>query len=131
MVCRLVLIYFDRSQLDIQSKKTVWNFRLMIQRYGQFWFFRKRLGNSFSTTLCVWFFKKMFLMWYYINWPNFIVWLPLRREILGNVCIAIVCLPGYDVINFENNLIFYLSHFSTWPKKATHTFKYLENEESF
>ena len=32
----------------------------MIQRYAQFLFFRKCSRNSFSTTLCVWFFKKNF-----------------------------------------------------------------------
>ena len=34
--------------------------------------------------------RKMFLMLYYINWPNFIAWFPLPLEILGNMCIAIV-----------------------------------------
>ena len=34
---------------------------------------------------------KMFLMLYSINCPNFIAWLPLLLEILGNTCIAIVC----------------------------------------
>ena len=34
---------------------------------------------------------KMFLMLYSINWQNFIPWLPLLIEILGNMCIAIVC----------------------------------------
>ena len=34
---------------------------------------------------------KMFLMLYSINWPNFIAWLPLLLEILGNMCIDIVC----------------------------------------
>ena len=34
---------------------------------------------------------KMFLRLYSINWSNFIVWLPLLLEILGNMCIAIVC----------------------------------------
>ena len=33
---------------------------------------------------------KMFFMLYSINWPNFIAWLPLLREILDNMCIAIV-----------------------------------------
>ena len=32
--------------------------------------------------------------------------LPLHLEILGNMCIAIVCFPGCEVINFEVNLIF-------------------------
>ena len=34
---------------------------------------------------------KMFFKLYSINWPSFIVWLPLLLEILGNMCIAIVC----------------------------------------
>ena len=34
---------------------------------------------------------KMFLMLYSINWPNFIAWLSLLLEILGNMCTAIVC----------------------------------------
>ena len=31
------------------------------------------------------------LLLYSINWLNLIVWLPLLRKILGNVCIVIVC----------------------------------------
>ena len=34
---------------------------------------------------------KMFVKLYSINWPNFIVQLPLLLEILGNMCIAVVC----------------------------------------
>ena len=34
---------------------------------------------------------KVFLMLYSINWSKFIVWFPLLLEILGNMCIAIVC----------------------------------------
>ena len=37
------------------------------------------------------FWRRMFLLLYSINWPNFIVWLPLIREILGNMCTVIVC----------------------------------------
>ena len=36
------------------------------------------------------FLKEMFLMLHSINWPNFIVWLPLLLEILGNMYITIV-----------------------------------------
>ena len=50
--------------------------------------------GSFSTTLLYDFSKKMF------------VWLSLLLEILGNMCIAIVCFPGCDAVNFEINLIF-------------------------
>ena len=37
------------------------------------------------------FWRKIFLLLYSINWPSFIVWLPLLLEILLNRCIAIVC----------------------------------------
>ena len=36
------------------------------------------------------FWRKMFFLLYSINWPNVIVWLPLVREKLDNMCIAIV-----------------------------------------
>ena len=35
--------------------------------------------------------RKMFPKLHSINWPNFIVWLPLLVEVLGNNCIRIVC----------------------------------------
>ena len=34
------------------------------------------------------FWRKMFLLSYSVNWPNFIVWLLLFHEILGSMCIA-------------------------------------------
>ena len=36
------------------------------------------------------FLTKVFFMLYSINQPNFIAWLPLLLELLGNMCIAIV-----------------------------------------
>ena len=36
-------------------------------------------------------FEKILLLLYSIDWPNLIVWLHLLREIIGNMCIAIVC----------------------------------------
>ena len=35
--------------------------------------------------------EEIFLLLYSINWSNFIVWLPLLREILGNMWIVSVC----------------------------------------
>ena len=55
--------------------------------------------------------RKTFLMLYSINWPNFIAWLSLFLETLGNMCIAIVCYPGCDVMDFEINLIFLIKPF--------------------
>ena len=37
--------------------------------------------------------------------------LPLLLEIFCNMCIAIVCWPGYDVINFKTTLIFLIKPF--------------------
>ena len=39
-------------------------------------------------------------------------------EILGNMCIAIVCKPGCDVMNFEVNLIFLIKPFFLHGKKV-------------
>ena len=35
--------------------------------------------------------RKMFLMSYSINWPDFIVWFPLILEILGNMSFEVDC----------------------------------------
>ena len=43
----------------------------------------------------------MLFMLYSVNWPNFIVWLPLLHNIKGYICIAIVCVLGCDFVNFE------------------------------
>ena len=49
------------------------------------------------------FWRKIFILLYSINWPNFTAWLILLREILCNICITIVCYPGCDVMNIEIN----------------------------
>ena len=62
---------------------------------------------------------------------NFIVWLPLLCEILGNVSIAIVCKPGCDVMNFEVNLILLIKPLFLRDQKVVTKLKYCENEKSF
>ena len=62
---------------------------------------KKRSGTSLPHFLHD-FWKKMLLLLYSINWPNFIVWSPLLREILGSMCMVLVCWPDCDVINFWN-----------------------------
>ena len=103
----------------------------MIPRYAQFWFFEIGSDNSLFTTFCVWFFKKMFLMLYSINWPNLIVSLLLLLEILGNMCTVFVWLPVLDMIKFEINLIFLIKPFFYIIKKSRQKFKHLENKKSF
>ena len=41
--------------------------------------------------------RKIFILLYSINWLNFIVWLLLIFEILGNTWILIICFPLCDV----------------------------------
>ena len=74
---------------------------------------------------------KMFLMFYSTSWLNFIVWLPILREILGNMFIAIVCWPGCDVMKFEINLIFLIKSVCYVTIKSRQKFKYFENKKSF
>ena len=52
---------------------------------------RNRFGTSLLASFTAWLLKKNVFL-YSINWPSFIFcWLPLFREILGNVVNAIVC----------------------------------------
>ena len=55
-----------------------------------FKFLEKGLGMISPPHFVYDFSRKMFLMLYSINRPNFIVKLPLLLEILVNMCIAIV-----------------------------------------
>ena len=64
------------------------------------------------------FWRKIFLLLYSINGPNFIVWLPLLRGILGNLHTVIVCWSGSDVINFETNVIFLIKLFFLHDQKV-------------
>ena len=61
-VCSLVSKYIDSPQLGIQQKQTVEVFRLLIQRYFQFWFFLKKdLGIVSPQHLCIIFQEKCYL----------------------------------------------------------------------
>ena len=78
------------------------------------------------------FWAKTFLLLYYINWPSFIVWLPLPCEILGNMCIAIVCKPGCEVMNLKVNLIFLIKPFFLHDQKVvTKTKNILRTKRAF
>ena len=77
------------------------------------------------------FWRKIFPLLCSINWRNFTVWLPFLCEILGNMCIAIVCKPGCDVMNFEANLIFIIKLFFLHKQNFVTKLKYLEKEKNF
>ena len=55
----------------------------------------------------------------------------LLLEILANMCIAIVCLPGCYVINYEIDFIFQIKPFLDMTKELKQKIKYLGNEKSF
>ena len=74
---------------------------------------------------------KMFLILYSINWQNFIVWLPLLLEIMGNTCIEVVYSPGCDVMDFKINLNFLIEPFFYITEKLWQKLKYLEKEKNF
>ena len=72
---------------------------------------KKRSGISLPASFSAWFLKKLFLLLYSINWPNFVFWWSLLCEIFGNMCIVIGCYPGCNVINFEINPTFLIKLF--------------------
>ena len=94
-------------------------------------FSEKGLGLVSASHFANDFSRKMILMLHSINWPNLIVWLPLLLQILGNMCITIVCYPGCDIIKFEINRIFLIKSFCYMTKKSRQKLKYLENKKSF
>ena len=85
-------------------------------------YLEKRLGIISPPQFVNDFSRKMLLMFYSINWPNFIVWLPLLLDILGYMCVAIICFPGCGGINFEINLIFVIKPFFYMTKNSREKF---------
>ena len=61
--------------------------------------------------------KTLFLL-YSINWPNFIVWLLLLREVLGNMGIVTDNYAGYYILNFEIKIIFLIKPFFLHKQKS-------------
>ena len=84
----------------------------MIQRYVQFWFLEKSLGLISPSHFVYIILRKYFLNLYSIKWPNFIIWLPVRLEILGNMCTVIIWFPVGGIINFETSLSLLIWFFS-------------------
>ena len=106
MVCSLVSMDFIALNLAYNKNK--------LQKYLEYWsrdmlnFYslEKGLGIVSPAYFVYDFSTKMFLILFCINWPNFIPWLPLLLEILGNMCIAIVCYPGIVIWILKLNLSF-------------------------
>ena len=93
VVCRLISLYFDSTQINIQynRNKLFKTLHYWSRDMLNFVFLDKSLGIISPAHFVYDFSTKMFIMVYSINWSNFIVCLHLLLEILGNMCIAIVC----------------------------------------
>ena len=76
------------------------------------------------------FWRKIFLTLYFINWPNFIVWLSLLLEMLGNMSNKIVCFPGFDLNILKINLNFFLKLFFDMTKGGQ-KLNHLKNDKNF
>ena len=94
--------------------------------------FQIRVWEQFlQHILCIIFHQKCFSCCILSTDQISLFWLPLLLEILGNMCIAIVCEQGCDVKNFRINLIFLIKPFLYMNRKSRQELKYLENEKSF
>ena len=81
-------------------------------------FLDKGLGITSPAHFVYGFSTEMFFMLYSTNWPNFIAWLLLLLEILGIMCIATVCYPVSDVMDFEINFFFLIEPFFLHDQKV-------------
>ena len=131
MVCSLVSVYFDSLNLGFNKNKLYkaldyWSRGMLIFHFSEM-SLRLVSPPHFVYDVSI----KKFLVLYYINWPYFIVWLPLLLEMLGNMSITIVCWPVCDIIKFEINLIFLIKLFCYMSEKSRQKFKYLENGKNF
>ena len=119
------------------------NFRLLIQRYAQFCIFGKSCHILYMIfqEKCFSCYTLQLTKWLLYKWTN-VFGIVLLPEILGNMCVAVVCSAGSDVINFEINLLSNQAVFlhdqkvkakpSSCPGDEVETnFKYLENEKRF
>ena len=92
MLWRLFLLY---GQVDVYQNilKLRW-WPLAFTLCKVFLKHKKRSRTSLPTSFLHGFWRKIFLKLYFRNWTNFIGWLPLHLEILGNMCIVIIFCPA-------------------------------------
>ena len=112
------LSQYIETTLQITYFYLIWSFYIKKRGLG--------LVFLYHTLHDIW--RKVFLLLYSINWPNFIVWFHLLCDILGNMCIAIVCWPGCDVISFEINQSFLIRLFFLYDQNIK-TKIYMSQEE--
>ena len=117
VVCTLVPIYFDSTRLGNTIKTLKLKYLKTLICWSRdmrnFDFLEKGPG-LFSPPHFM--YEKMFAiaMLYSLNWPNFIVWLSLLLEILGNMCITIICF-----LSFLIKLFYCMTKKSQHPREKT------------
>ena len=62
---------------------------------------RRRSRTNIYASFSAWFWRKIFLTLYSINWRNIVPWLLLYFEMSHDVLMVILCYPVGDVISFE------------------------------
>ena len=113
--CSLFLLYAKlRAIKSIETKLQT----IAFTSYKAFLGNKKRSGTSSLAYFLHDFSIKVFII-LYSTWPNLFAWLPMLREILGNMCITIVvCWSGCDVINFGINLVRRIKPFFVYDQKV-------------
>ena len=87
----------------------------MIQRYPQYWFFRKGPGNNFPPHFGYDSFRKMFLLLYSVNRPNLSDCLYFL--IYWVICVLYLFVPQVETTQIlKLTLCFLWSRLSTWPE---------------
>ena len=86
-LCNLFLLYANLRAIEIECNQAAdyWllSYIKILKKRSQKLVFLPYFLHDF--------WRKTFLLLYSIVWPNLIVWLPLIREIMSNMCIAIIC----------------------------------------
>ena len=126
----LALIYFCSLRLGDTIKTNCLKLQTTDPEMLMFYFFKKALGLVSPPHIMHGFLRKIFVMLYFIDWQNFIVWLSLLLEISGNRCIIIVCYKFCNVINFEIYLSFFIKPSFCMNKNSEQKLNYLKNKKS-
>ena len=90
MIGAIVLIHIGRLPLGHTIKTNFIIFQTVDPQTCSILMFLMGLGLV-SPPRFLYDFSRIFLILYSINWQSFIVWLRLLLEILGNICIVIIC----------------------------------------
>ena len=91
---------------------------LAFTSYKAFLKIKKRSGTSLLALFSTWFLKKIISLVIFCYLIKFHYLVALLREMLGNLCITIVCEAGCDFLNFEINFIFLIKPFPLNDEKV-------------